>query len=92
MYRYSGMDKEEGTFVACAFWTVSALAWVGRKEEARTLMDELVPMGNDVGIFAEMIDAQDGAFLGNLPQGLSHLALMQAAMALTADQDGDART
>nr|WP_240188260.1 glycoside hydrolase family 15 protein [Nakamurella flavida] len=86
MYRYSGMDAEEGTFVACAFWTVSALAWVGRRDEARELMDQLVPMTNDVGILAEMIDARDGAFLGNLPQGLSHLALMQAAMALADDQ------
>jgi GH15 family glucan-1,4-alpha-glucosidase len=80
IYRYSGMEREEGTFTACAFWLVSALACVGRMAEARELMDELVAtVPNDVGIMAEMVDETSGASLGNLPQALSHLALVQAA-------------
>jgi GH15 family glucan-1,4-alpha-glucosidase len=82
LYRYTGADKEEGTFVACAFWMASALHAVGRTSEARTLMDELVPLTNDAGVLAEMIDPTDGSFLGNLPQGLSHLALIGAALDL----------
>ncbi|MBF4576763.1 glycoside hydrolase family 15 protein [Frondihabitans sp. VKM Ac-2883] len=81
LYRYSGMDGEEGTFVACAFWAASALACVGRLDEATALMDELVEQVNDVGMLAEMI-AEDGSFLGNLPQGLSHLALVNAAITI----------
>ncbi|MDN3482557.1 glycoside hydrolase family 15 protein [Arthrobacter sp. APC 3897] len=82
LYRYSGAEKEEGTFVACAFWMVSALTHVGRREEAVELMDQLVPLANDVGLYTEMIAEEDHAFLGNFPQGLSHLALVTAALTL----------
>jgi GH15 family glucan-1,4-alpha-glucosidase len=83
VYRYSGAREEhEGAFLACAFWTVSALHHVGRADQACELMDQLVGLTNDVGILAEMIDPADNAFLGNLPQGLSHLALIGAALDL----------
>ncbi|ROQ38248.1 GH15 family glucan-1,4-alpha-glucosidase [Frondihabitans sp. PhB188] len=83
LYRYSGMDAEEGTFTACAFWCAAALACVGRLDEAVALMDELMEQVNDVGMLSEMI-SENGEFLGNLPQGLSHLALVNAV--ITIDQ------
>jgi GH15 family glucan-1,4-alpha-glucosidase len=82
LYRYSGMDAEEKTFVASAFWRAEALACVGRHEEALARMDELVDHANDVGIYAEMIDADDGSAWGNTPQALSHLGFLSAAMTI----------
>jgi GH15 family glucan-1,4-alpha-glucosidase len=92
LYRYSGMPEEEGTFTACGFWMAAALACVGRIDEARELMDQLVDLGNDVGLYSEMIDADDHAFLGNLPQGLSHLALISAALTIEELSGGSARS
>ncbi|WP_301148663.1 glycoside hydrolase family 15 protein [Mycobacterium simiae] len=86
LFRFSGAreEEQEGAFVACSFWVVSALHHVGRRDEAKQLMTELVELTNDVGVLPEMIGADDHAFLGNLPQGLSHLALLGAALDLTS--------
>ena len=82
LYRYSGVSTEEKTFVACAFWRVEALACVGRHDEAIERMEKLLTLANDVGIYAEMIDADDGSAWGNTPQALSHLAFLTAAMTM----------
>ena len=87
VYRYTGMDREENAFVACTFWLVEALAWTGQGKRARDVMDEAVRWCSDVGLLSEQIDPATGEFRGNMPQGLSHLALINAAYALADTRD-----
>jgi GH15 family glucan-1,4-alpha-glucosidase len=74
-----GLSGDEGQFLACSFWLVSALAQAGRADEARTLFERLLGLSNDLGLLAEEYDVARRRQVGNFPQAFSHLALIVAA-------------
>ena len=86
VHRYrvpDGLDGGEGAFVLCSSWLIGALALAGRVEQAERLFEQLAGHVNDVGLLAEEIDPDSTMQLGNFPQGLSHVALIEAAVHLS---------
>jgi GH15 family glucan-1,4-alpha-glucosidase len=86
LYRYrpgsDGLAGGEGAFLPCSFWLVRALALTGRRQAAEALLNELLPLGGPLGLFAEEMDPATSEHLGNYPQALTHAALVQAVLAL----------
>jgi GH15 family glucan-1,4-alpha-glucosidase len=79
-----GLPGDEGQFLACSFWLVSALARNGRVEEARVLFERLSELANDLGLLAEEYDVGRKRQVGNFPQAFSHLTLIVAAREISA--------
>ena len=82
------MEGGEGAFGVCSFWAVEYLARAGEKEAATEAFERLLAHANDVGLFAEEIDPQTGAALGNFPQAFTHVGLINAALALAHAEEG----
>jgi GH15 family glucan-1,4-alpha-glucosidase len=89
LFRYErGEDRiraAEGAFGICSFWAIDNLAKRGDLDEARRSFEHMLGFANDLGLFAEEIDAQSGALLGNFPQAYTHVGLINAALALEAE-------
>lgn len=77
-----GLPEGEGAFLACSFWYVDNLVMQGRKADARRVFERLLECCNDVGLLPEEYDPKTGAMLGNFPQALSHLSLVNSAQNL----------
>jgi GH15 family glucan-1,4-alpha-glucosidase len=80
--RWTG-SGDEGAFVICSYWLAAARAMAGQVDRAREIFDAVTSHANDLGLLAEEIDLATGAQLGNFPQGLSHIGLINAAWEIT---------
>ena len=95
LYRYvperSEFHEPEGVFIICTLWLVNVLAQMGRLDEAEALFSRVTETANDLGLFAEEFDPDTGELLGNFPQALTHLSVINAAFNLEGRPSGKGR-
>jgi GH15 family glucan-1,4-alpha-glucosidase len=92
LYRYVPLESEfhepEGVFIICTLWMVNVLAQMGRRDEAEALFSKVTETANDLGLFAEEFDPRTGEMLGNFPQALTHLGVINAVFNLEGRPSG----
>lgn len=85
VYRYrndDGLPGEEGVFAICTFWMAQALVLSGDAEQGERIFCRMLKHANHLGLYSEELDPATGGFAGNFPQGLTHIALINCALAL----------
>jgi GH15 family glucan-1,4-alpha-glucosidase len=73
---------DEGAFIMCSYWLAAARAQAGQLQRAREIFETVTGYANDLDLLAEEIDMEDLQLIGNFPQALSHVGLINAAWAI----------
>lgn len=82
-FRHTADGGEEAAFLPCTFWLVDCLVAMGRRSEALKIFERLLGLCNDVGLLSEEYDCSERRQLGNFPQALTHIALINSALNLS---------
>ena len=83
VYRYKrkdGLPGRENAFILCTFWLIDVLVLSGQRKRAEKLYMNLLKHISPLGLFAEQIDVNTKIQLGNFPQALSHIGLINTAL------------
>jgi GH15 family glucan-1,4-alpha-glucosidase len=76
------LQGREGSFIACSFWLVDCWVLMGRLTEAEDLFQRLLSLANDLQLLSEEYESRENRLVGNFPQALSHIALINSAFNL----------
>ncbi|WP_322777789.1 glycoside hydrolase family 15 protein [Frankia sp. Cas4] len=87
-----GLVGEEGAFLMCSYWLVSALVEIGEVVAARQHCERLLSFASPLDLYAEELDPSTGRHLGNFPQAFTHLALINAVMHVIRAEEGSGAT
>ncbi len=76
------LGKEEGVFLPCTCWLADGLAMAGRRDEARALFERVLGVSNDLGLLSEEYHVSSKRLLGNFPQALTHISVVNTGLGL----------
>ena len=76
------IGREEGVFLPCSCWLADCLTMQGRRDEARALFERALAVSNDLGLLSEEYHVPSRRLLGNFPQALTHIAVVNTGLGL----------
>ena len=79
----NGHSSGQGAFIACSCWLADCRALQGRRDDAVRLLQRVLSLRNDVGLLSEEYHPGLQRLMGNFPQALSHIALVNTALGLS---------
>ena len=82
--RVDGLPGGEGAFLPLSFLYADNLGLQGRRADAVAMLERLLALSNDVGLLSEEYDPQLGRMLGNFPQALTHVGLVNSVIQLSS--------
>lgn len=74
---------DEGAFLVCSCWLADCYKMQDRDDEAAALLERVIGISNDVGLLSEEYDVRSRSLIGNIPQALTHLGLINTALFLS---------
>ncbi len=78
-----GDGRDEGAFLACSCWLADCMKLQGRDDEAAAMLERVISLANDVGLLAEEFHVPTQQMIGNFPQALTHLGVVNTALFLS---------
>lgn len=78
-----GGDSDQGAFIACSCWLADCRSLQRRGNDAMALLERVLDLRNDVGLLSEEYHPGLRRLMGNFPQALSHVALINTALGLS---------
>ncbi|MFP8887632.1 glycoside hydrolase family 15 protein [Streptomyces mangrovi] len=81
-----GLPAGEAAFLPCSFWLADNYILQGRVREGRELFERLLDLRNDLGLLSEEYDTGHRRLVGNFPQALSHIPLIDTAQNLAGSR------
>ncbi|HUZ65725.1 MAG TPA: glycoside hydrolase family 15 protein [Acetobacteraceae bacterium] len=78
-----GGEPQEGAFLACSCWLADCMKLQGRDADARTMLERVLALSNDVGLLSEEYHVPSRRMMGNIPQALTHLGVVNTALFLS---------
>lgn len=79
----ASLDQADHCSTTATLWYINALAYAGRRDEARDLFENILSVCNSRGLLGESVDPDTKELWGNFPKTTSMVGIIECAVRLS---------